>query len=126
VGLQNDIRPYLWSSHVFVLPSAYEAFSLICFQAAAAGLPLIATRVYGVEDLLVDGVNGWMVERTDGAVAAAIQHAAASPERTSLMGRAAQERATAYDTQIFQSRWLQLLENEFGIRHAEEMKLASN
>ncbi len=115
-GLQNDIRPYLWSSQAYVFPSAYETFSLACFQAAASALPLIATRLNGVEEFLTDGVNGWLVERTSEAVAAAIREAAASRARTALMGQAAQQSVQAYATGIFQCRWLQLLDREFGIR----------
>ncbi|HZS56625.1 MAG TPA: glycosyltransferase family 4 protein [Bryobacteraceae bacterium] len=116
VGLQHDIRPYLWSAHAFVFPSAYETFSLASFQAAAAGLPLIATRLNGVEDFLVDGLNGWLVERSVESVAAAIRDAATSPEKTAMMGQTAREQVQAYRTELFQKRWLQLLESEFGIR----------
>jgi glycosyltransferase involved in cell wall biosynthesis len=115
VGLQSDIRPYLWSSDVFILPSAYETFSLACFQAAAAGLPLISSRINGVEDFLVPGINGWLVERSTESVAAAIREAAASPEKTALLGRTAQSQVQAYGAEAFQSRWLKLLDREFGI-----------
>jgi UDP-glucose:(heptosyl)LPS alpha-1,3-glucosyltransferase len=98
-----------------VFPSAYETFSLASFQAAAAGLPLITTRFNGVEDFLIDGVNGWLVERTAEAVAAAIRDAAASPEKTARMGHTAQVHVQAYGTEIFQARWLELLDHEFGI-----------
>jgi glycosyltransferase involved in cell wall biosynthesis len=116
VGLQNDIRSYLWSSDAFILPSAYEGLPLACLQAAAAGLPLIATKVNGIEDFLIDGVNGWLVDRTAESIAAAIRDAAASPEKTALLGQTAQNQVQAYRTEIFQSRWLQLLDQEFGIR----------
>lgn len=115
IGLQSDFRPYLWSSDAFILPSAYESLPLVCLQAAAAGLPLISTRINGVEDFLVDGVNGWMVERTAADVASAIRAAAADPARCREMGQAAQALAQSYDTAHFQSRWLELLRDEFQI-----------
>ena len=117
-GLQNDIRPFLWSSHAYVFPSAYETFSLASFQAAAAGLPLIATRLNGVEDFLVDGINGWLVDRTAESVASAIRAAAASPGKTALMGRTAQTQVQEYGIELFQFRWLELLRKEFGILRA--------
>lgn len=115
VGLQSDFRPYLWSSDVSILPSAYESLPLVCLQAAAAGLPLISTRINGVEDFLIDGVNGWMVDRTTTSVASAIRAAAADPAHCREMGQAAQESAQSYDTAKFQARWLELLRNEFGL-----------
>ncbi|MBV8898164.1 MAG: glycosyltransferase family 4 protein [Acidobacteriaceae bacterium] len=116
VGLQTDIRPYLWSSQLFVLPSAYETFSLVCFEAAAAGLPIVATRVYGLQDFLIDGVNGRIVERSVESVASAIRDVTASPEKRAAMGQEAQQGIKAYDVTLFQSRWLELLHKQFAIR----------
>jgi glycosyltransferase involved in cell wall biosynthesis len=126
VGLQTDIRPYLWSSQAFVFPSAYETFSLVCFQAAAAGLPIIATCVYGLEDFLVNGANGFLVERTIESVASAIRDVTASPEKAAAMGQKAQRDIAAYDTAIFQCRWLELLDEKFGIRAVDEIQFAHN
>ena len=64
VGMQSDVRPYLWSSDVFVFPSLYETFSLVTYEAAASGLPIVVSQLYGVEDLLVDGDNGFLIETT--------------------------------------------------------------
>ena len=62
--MQSDVRPYLWSSDVFVFPSLYETFSLVTYEAAASGLPIVVSQLYGVEDLLRDGDNGFLIETT--------------------------------------------------------------
>lgn len=108
-GLQSDIRPYLWSSRVFVFPSVYEGFALACLQAAAAELPLITTSINGVEEFIVDGVNGWIIERTSASVRAAIEKAALSPGQLPAMGRAARQGVQIYRQERFQARWLELL-----------------
>ena len=41
-GMQSDVRPFFWASDAFAFPSAYETFSLVSYEAAAAGLPVIA------------------------------------------------------------------------------------
>lgn len=112
VGLQNDIRPYLWASQVFVFPSAYEGFALACLQAAAAGLPLITTHINGVEEFIQNGRNGWIVERMAPSLAEAIAKAAAAPETTALLGRTAQQDVRQYKQENFQLRWLNLLEEQ--------------
>lgn len=112
VGLQSDIRPFLWSSHVFVFPSAYEGFALACLQAVAAGLPLITTSINGIEEFILDGVNGWIVERNATSVANAIKRAAETPEQTAELGRTAQEHVWKYTEESFQARWLELLEEQ--------------
>lgn len=111
-GFQSDIRPYVWSSQAFVFPSAYEGFALVCLQAAAAGLPLITTSINGVEEFIVDGVNGWIVEPASSSVQSAIEKAVASPERTAAMGLAARERVQIYRQERFQERWRELLAAE--------------
>src|SRR5205823_9225094 len=60
-GMQHDVRPWLWASDAFALPSFYEVFPLSCLEAAAAALPLIVTPINGVEDFVVDGENGILV-----------------------------------------------------------------
>lgn len=109
LGLHKDIRPYLWSSDAFVFPSVHETFPLVCLQAAAAGLPLIATNLHGLEQLLQHGVTGWRVERTAESVAEAMNAALTDRARTAEMGQQAQAAARQYDLPAFQKHWLELL-----------------
>jgi glycosyltransferase involved in cell wall biosynthesis len=110
VGMQQDIRPYLWCSEAFLFPSSYEAFPLVTLQAAAAGLPLIATRVYGVEEFMIEGKTGWIVERDAKAIAFAIAQGLQNRPHVAAMGQAARQRSLEYDEQAFRSRWGKLLE----------------
>jgi glycosyltransferase involved in cell wall biosynthesis len=106
VGMQADVRPYLAAADVFVLPSAYETFSLVALEAAAAGLPLLVTPLHGVEDYVQDGRNGFVVERDPEALAAAIAKllAMTSTEREAL-GRAARQEASRYGVDAFVDAW---------------------
>ncbi len=79
------------AADAFVLPTAYETFSLAAHEAAASGLPLLATRVSGIEDLLRDGVNGWFVPRDAAAIAERLRHLGADPALRAAMGTAARE-----------------------------------
>lgn len=53
------------SSDVFVLPSEAEAFGIAAVEAAAAGLPVIATPVGGLRDIVVDGETGYLISPAD-------------------------------------------------------------
>jgi len=108
-GFQRDVRPYLFASDAFVFPSAYEVFSLVCLQAAAAGLPLIVTRLHGVEEFMADGVTGWVVERNAESIARAIAEAARDRERLHAMGLEARKRIEPYSEEEFKRRWRELL-----------------
>lgn len=108
VGLQKDVRPYLWASDVFAFPSAYEVFPLVSLEAAAASLPLLVTPLYGVEEFLVDGVNGWRIERDVNSISRQIRAIADHPDMIAPMGRAAMESVSRYRAESFVEMWRRL------------------
>jgi glycosyltransferase involved in cell wall biosynthesis len=54
------------TSDIFVLPTRADCYSLVCMEALAAGLPIVATRVGGIPDLIREGQTGYVVEADDG------------------------------------------------------------
>lgn len=88
-GPTSDVAPAFRGADVFVLPTAYETFSLVTYEAAASGLPLLVTRVNGVEDLLRDGENGWFVRRDAEDVGARLQVLSRDSALRRSMGEAA-------------------------------------
>jgi glycosyltransferase involved in cell wall biosynthesis len=109
VGLQADIRRFLWCSDAFVFPSAHETFPLVCLQAAAAGLPLITTPLYGVEEFAKDGETGWIVRRDAASLADTLKGALHRRLDLAEMGENARRRVLAYDVERFQARWRDLM-----------------
>jgi glycosyltransferase involved in cell wall biosynthesis len=106
VGMQSDVRPYLWSSDVFVFPSLYETFSLVTYEAAAAGLPIVVSHLYGVEDLLVDGENGFLIETTAAGVRDGLRRILGqSTADRYQMGQRAREAASACSEEHFVDAW---------------------
>jgi glycosyltransferase involved in cell wall biosynthesis len=61
-GLQDDVRPFLAASDIYVQPSMREAFGLSILEAMREGLPVVATRVGGIPELVVDGDTGLLVD----------------------------------------------------------------
>lgn len=62
-GARNDLPSIYPAADAFVLPTLYETFALVCLEAMASGLPVLASPVGGIEDYLVDGENGFHIER---------------------------------------------------------------
>lgn len=65
LGEREDIPGLLPQFNVFLLTSVFEGQGLVCLEAMAANCPLISTRCGGPEDIVVDGVTGYLVEVGD-------------------------------------------------------------
>lgn len=64
-GLQSNIPAQLYRGGLAVLPSRWEGMPNALLEAMACGLPCVATRVSGSEDIIQHGVNGLLVESED-------------------------------------------------------------
>lgn len=100
------------TSDVLVLPSRSETFGIVAVEGAAAGLPVIATRIGGLAELVVDGATGMSVPPGDvGAIARALAALAADPELRRRMGAAGRRRAEReFDAAVNARRLLRLAE----------------
>jgi glycogen(starch) synthase len=87
----SDVSPLLRSAFVVLMPSRWrEPFGLVALQAAEAGRPVVASRVGGLAEIVVDGVTGILVPPDDSdSLAVAIRELLASPVTASRMGVAA-------------------------------------
>lgn len=91
-GLRSDIPRVLASLDVFALPSLWEGLPIVLLEAMAAGLPVVATRVGGIPDVLVDGETGFLVEpERPELLAGAILRCLTEPSRARRMADAAGE-----------------------------------
>ena len=62
LGFQKDVALMLSVSDIFILPSLYEAFGISILEAMAMKVPVIATRVGGIPEVIKDGVDGILIE----------------------------------------------------------------
>ena len=69
-GARSDLPMIYPAADAFVLPTLYETFALVCLEAMASGLPVLASPVGGIEDYLHDGVNGLHIQRNAADIAA--------------------------------------------------------
>jgi glycosyltransferase involved in cell wall biosynthesis len=79
---------------IFAMPSLEEGFGIAALDAMAAGLPVVATSVGGLPELIVDGETGWLVPPRDAeALAARLRLLLCQPELRASMGAAGYARA---------------------------------
>ena len=86
---RSNLPADYYRADVLALPTYYEALSLVSLEAAACGLPLIMPPVNGTEELLQDGVNGFLCERSAFGVGAALRTLDSDHIRLRQMGEAA-------------------------------------
>jgi glycosyltransferase involved in cell wall biosynthesis len=92
LGHVEDVPALAGRADAFVLPSRSEAFPNAAMEAMAAGLPVVASAVGGLLDLIDHGRTGLLVPVDDaGALAAAIDQLAADPARAAQLGATARE-----------------------------------
>ncbi len=93
LGNRTDIDRFLSSADIFVLPSRWEGLPVSLLEAMGMGLPVVATRVEGVEEVVQDRVQGLLVAPEDpAALAAALIELVGQPALRDRMGLAARKR----------------------------------
>ena len=90
----DQVLELMQTCDVFLLPSLVEGRALVQQEAMACGLPVIATRNAGADDLVIDGETGFIVPiRAPEVIAAKLDWCAENRQALAGMGIAAQERA---------------------------------
>jgi glycosyltransferase involved in cell wall biosynthesis len=107
-GGVHDVKPYYAASDAFILPSSYEGFPLVILEALAHGLPILVTRLGGVEEHLKDGVHGWFVSQDPQDIADKLQRLITNPVIRREMSVNNQALAQTLSWQNIAHRYLEL------------------
>lgn len=118
LGHRDDVPTVLKDADLFVLPSRSEAFPNSVMEAMAAGLPVVASNVGGIPELVQDDYNGRLVPPGDvDALASAILDVMSDGARAERYGRAGRDiidRTYSFDRMVDQFQTL--YETEYGSR----------
>ena len=96
LGWRKDIGALFAASDIAILTSDNEGIPLTLIQAAQASLPIVATGVGSISDIVVHEVNGYLVDSEPAALADALQKLAIDPVLREIMGKAGRERTSRY------------------------------
>lgn len=89
VGLKDDISLFLKDADLFIFPSQYEGVPMSLIEAMASGLPIIASNVGGIPDMITDGVNGILIQPNEEELFTAIVNIAKDRDRREALGKKA-------------------------------------
>lgn len=95
IGYTKVVEDYLAAADVFCLPSYREGFGLVLVEAGAMGLPVVASRIYGITDAVVDKETGLLHRPGDiEDLSAKIEALLSNAELRVRLGENGRERAT--------------------------------
>jgi L-malate glycosyltransferase len=98
LGQRDDVLVLLAGADAFVLASRHEGTPVALMEATSVGLPIVASAVGGVPEILEDGVDALLVPPEDpGLLAQAIRRLATDPELRDRLGRQAKRRSSMFD-----------------------------
>ena len=103
--LHSQIPFLLRQADVLIFPSLCEGLSLSCMEAAACGLPLVVSKNSGINDLITEGKEGFVIPiQSVDAIVEKVNWFIEHPEQIEPMGRAARQLAEKYTWDTYYER----------------------
>jgi glycosyltransferase involved in cell wall biosynthesis len=102
----DEMRQAYTAADVVVIPTIFsEGTSLSCLEAMSCGVPVVATNVGGLNDLIIDGLNGWRVPPNATAIADAISSLLDNKPLRRKFSKLGRETALAFDSSRWRDSW---------------------
>jgi len=100
----------LHKSDVFVLPSLFEGIPLSIAEAMSTGLPIVASNVGGIPDMIADGENGLLCDPAAESIAQKIEQFLTSREKREHLGVAALKDSATFSADNMCKNYLKVYE----------------
>lgn len=110
LGVRNDVERLMAAADLFVFPSNYEPFGLVCLEAMSSGTPVLATKIGGIAEYLEDSINGLFIKRDPIDIAEKISSLLRDPVRMRDMSIAARKTAESFDWEKVADRYLEVIQ----------------
>lgn len=116
VDFTNEPERFMAAADILCLPSYREGFGSVVIEAAAVGIPTIASRIYGVTDAVVDGQTGLLHPPRDvSAIVECLEQLVGVPTRRKELGEAARNRVLdKFSAEIVTDALVRFLEAKIG------------
>ncbi len=102
----NDRLPQILPNYdMFLMPSYPETLGRVYFEAMACGLPVLATKNTGIDGIITQGVEGFLVEPSQDGINEYLQKINNNPQMLSQMGEAAYQTAKKYSWEVISNKY---------------------
>jgi glycosyltransferase involved in cell wall biosynthesis len=110
VGEVNNVEEYYKQATLLLVASKSEGFGMVISEAATFGVPVVCTQIPGLEDLIIDGYNGFFVTQdNDSLMAEKILTILTKPKLRESMSRNALQNIAKFDEEIIGDKWRYLI-----------------
>lgn len=106
LGVQSNVYPYLNSADVFLLPSIYEGVPMTLIEAMGTGLPIIATAVGGVPDMLKSEEEAILVPVEVNSISDALKRFAEDEMLRKKCGMSAKKKSAVFSVQMMAREYI--------------------
>lgn len=107
-GLQSNVYPWLHNADVFILPSKFEGMPMTLIEAMGTGLPIIASNVGGIPDMLSSQKEALLIEPKEEKIIEALEMVYSDAKKREYWGRNALQRSSLFSSQAIARKYLQL------------------
>ncbi len=108
MGNQADVYGFLSKADIFVLPSLYEGIPLSMIEAMGTGLPIVASRVGGIPDMVIDGESAILIDVDEKALVDALVTLYENEELRKKIGENTQKAAVAFSSEEMARKYLEI------------------
>lgn len=107
----NEMHTVYKNSDISLIPTQYsEGTSLSCLEALASGNIVVATRIGGLTDLVINNFNGYLIEPDEDALLAAIENILNNYDKQDIIRKRAIESAQVFNKDIWKKKWTDVIE----------------
>lgn len=107
-GVSADVFPILHNADIFLLPSVWEGIPMTIIEAMGTGLPIIASNVGGIPDMIENGVSGLLIAPNAQALADAIQALSEDMHLRSRLAKGALEKVHRFSAEEMANGYVSL------------------
>lgn len=110
-GLQSDVFPWLNNADVFILPSKFEGMPMTLIEAMGTGLPIIASNVGGIPDMLASQKEALLIEPKEEKIIEALEMVYSDEKMRKNLGQSALDKSTAFSAKAMAKRYADVYED---------------
>lgn len=107
-GLQSNVYPWLHDADVFILPSEFEGMPMTLIEAMGTALPIIASDVGGIPDMLADKKEALLIQPKEECIIEALELLYNNEDKREYLGQSALRKSVVFSAQTMARKYIDI------------------